>query len=84
MKGSEAATGLKQEEPQSGPAIVRKVETNEMVDDKTEIVAETKETKTEEEIPETPETPETTELSVEEESDATNSEENKDETKNED
>jgi len=26
LKGSEAATGLKQEEPQSGPAIVRKVE----------------------------------------------------------
>ena len=30
MKGSEAATGLKQEEPQSGPAIVRKVETIEV------------------------------------------------------
>ena len=29
LKGSEAATGLKQEEPQSGPAIVRKVETKE-------------------------------------------------------
>ena len=87
MKGSEAATGLKQEEPQSGPAIVRKVETNEVVDDKTEIVAETKETKIEEETPETPETSETTEtqeLSVEEESDATNSEETTDETKNED
>ena len=26
LKGSEAATGLKQDEPQSGPAIVRKVE----------------------------------------------------------
>ena len=25
LKGSKAATGLKQEEPQSGPAIVRKV-----------------------------------------------------------
>ena len=90
MKGSEAATGLKQEEPQSGPAIVRKVETNEVVDDKTEIVAETKETKIEEETPETPETLETTEtaetqeLSVEEESDATNSDETTDETKNED
>ena len=87
MKGSEAATGLKQEEPQSGPAIVRKVETNEVVDDKTEIVAETKETKIEEETPETPEThetPETLELSVEEESDATNSEETTDKTKNED
>ena len=87
MKGSEAATGLKQEEPQSGPAIVRKVETNEVVDDKTEIVAETKETKIEEETPETLETTktaETQELSVEEESDATNSEETTDETKNED
>ena len=87
MKGSEAATGLKQEEPQSGPAIVRKVETNEMVDDKTEIVTETKETKIEEETPETletTETAETQELSVEEESDATNSEETTDETKNED
>ena len=29
LKGSEAATGLKQEEPQSGPAIVRKVEKTE-------------------------------------------------------
>ena len=87
MKGSEAATGLKQEEPQSGPAIVRKVETNEVVDDKTEIVAETKETKIEEETPETSETTETAEtqeLSVKEESDATNSEETTDETKNED
>ena len=90
MKGSEAATGLKQEEPQSGPAIVRKVETNEVVDDKTEIVAETKETKIEEETPETSETTETTEtaetqeLSVKEQSDATNSEETTDETKNED
>tara|TARA_E500000331_G_scaffold203013_1_gene194791 strand:+ start:59 stop:994 length:936 start_codon:yes stop_codon:yes gene_type:complete len=90
MKGSEAATGLKQEEPQSGPAIVRKVETNEVVDDKTEMVAETKETKIEEETPETSETAETAEtietqeLSVEEESDATNSEETTDETKNED
>ena len=84
MKGSEAATGLKQDEPQSGPAIVRKVETNEVVDDKTEIVAETKETKIEEENPEISETAETQELSVEEESDATNSEETTDETKNED
>jgi small subunit ribosomal protein S2 len=31
LKGSEAATGLKQEEPQSGPAIVRKVESAEPV-----------------------------------------------------
>ena len=33
MKGSEAATGLKQDEPQSGPAIVRKVETNESTEE---------------------------------------------------
>ena len=30
LKGSEAATGLKQEEPQSGPAIVRKVESSQV------------------------------------------------------
>jgi len=29
LKGYEAATGLKQDEPQSGPSIVRKVDTNE-------------------------------------------------------
>ena len=29
LKGSEVATGLKQEEPQSGPAIVRKVESSQ-------------------------------------------------------
>ena len=29
LKGSEAATGLKQEQPQSGPAIVRKVESSQ-------------------------------------------------------
>ena len=33
MKGSEAATGLKQDEPQSGPAIVRKVDTNETTEE---------------------------------------------------
>ena len=33
LKGSEAATGLKQDEPQSGPAIVRKVETNETTEE---------------------------------------------------
>ena len=33
LKGSEAATGLKQDEPQSGPAIVRKVETNESTEE---------------------------------------------------
>ena len=33
LKGSEAATGLKQEEPQSGPAIVRKAEKSETKDE---------------------------------------------------
>ena len=33
LKGSEAATGLKQEEPQSGPAIVRKVDTKDSSDE---------------------------------------------------
>ena len=33
LKGSEAATGLKQDEPQSGPAIVRKVETYETAEE---------------------------------------------------
>ena len=33
LKGSEAATGLKQDEPQSGPAIVRKVDTNETTEE---------------------------------------------------
>ena len=33
LKGSEAATGLKKDEPQSGPAIVRKVETNETTEE---------------------------------------------------
>ena len=33
MKGSKAATGLKQDEPQSGPAIVRKVDNNDTKDE---------------------------------------------------
>ena len=33
LKGSEAATGLKQDEPQSGPSIVRKVDTNETIEE---------------------------------------------------
>ena len=33
IKGSAAATGLKQDEPQSGPAIVRKVDTNETTEE---------------------------------------------------
>ena len=56
LKGSEAATGLKQEEPQSGPAIVRKVgssadpetETKEEEHDSSEeVVDETQEPQTE-------------------------------------
>ena len=60
LKGSEVATGLKQEEPQSGPAIVRKVESSQAeesskaVDDtKEEIVEDQK--KVEEEITASPE-----------------------------
>ena len=37
LKGSKAATGLKQEEPQSGPAIVRKVDASESQDQKPEV-----------------------------------------------
>ena len=56
LKGSEAATGLKQEEPQSGPAIVRKVESSadpetetkeEEHDSSEEVVDETQEPQTE-------------------------------------
>lgn len=55
LKGSEAATGLKQEEPQSGPAIVRKVESSadseietkeEELDSSKEAVDETQESET--------------------------------------
>jgi len=56
LRGSEAATGLKQEEPQSGPAIVRKVESSadaetetkeEEHDSSKEAVDETQEPQTE-------------------------------------
>ena len=56
LKGSEAATGLKQEEPQSGPAIVRKVESSadeeietkeEELNSSKEAVDETQESQTE-------------------------------------
>ena len=56
LKGSEAATGLKQEEPQSGPAIVRKVESSadaeietkeEELNSSKEAVNETQESQTE-------------------------------------
>lgn len=55
LKGSEAATGLKQEEPQSGPAIVRKVESSadpetetkeEEHDSSEEVIDETQEPQT--------------------------------------
>ena len=36
LKGSEAATGLKKDEPQSGPEIVRKLETNETAEEVTQ------------------------------------------------
>ena len=37
LKGSEAATGLKQEEPQSGPSIVRKVESSQAKESSKEV-----------------------------------------------
>ena len=77
LKGSEAATGLKQEETQSGPAIVRKVETKNSSDDKPETVAVTSETDKERETPDI----NIEEESIEGESNATSSEENKDDTK---
>ena len=48
LKGSEAATGLKQEEPQSGPAIVRKVDASESQDQKPEASKEDDEAQSEE------------------------------------
>ena len=49
LKGSEAATGLKQDEPQSGPAIVRKVETNETKEESPQKDAEVSDSKSNEE-----------------------------------
>ena len=54
LKGSEAATGLKQEEPQSGPAIVRKVDASESQDQKPEVSNEDHETQSEETVAEQP------------------------------
>ena len=54
LKGSEAATGLKQEEPQSGPAIVRKVDASESEDQKPEVSNEDEETQSEETVIEQP------------------------------
>jgi len=50
LKGSEAATGLKQEEPQSGPAIVRKVDANDTQEKKPEADVEVDASKTEEAV----------------------------------
>ena len=54
LKGSEAATGLKQEEPQSGPAIVRKVDASESRDQKPEASKEDYEAQSEEVVAEQP------------------------------
>ncbi len=54
LKGSEAATGLKQEEPQSGPAIVRKVDASESQDQKPEVSNEDDEAPSEETVAEQP------------------------------
>ena len=50
LKGSEAATGLKQEEPQSGPAIVRKVDSNDTQEQKPDAGVEVDASKTEEAV----------------------------------
>ena len=50
LKGSEAATGLKQEEPQSGPAIVRKVDASDTQEQKPEAGVEVDASKTEEAV----------------------------------
>ena len=50
LKGSEAATGLKQEEPQSGPAIVRKVDLNDTQEQKPDAGVEVDASKTEEAV----------------------------------
>jgi small subunit ribosomal protein S2 len=54
LKGSKAATGLKQEEPQSGPAIVRKVDASESQDQKPEASKEDDEAQSEEMVVEQP------------------------------
>ena len=50
LKGSEAATGLKQEEPQSGPAIVRKVDASDTQEQKPDAGVEVDASKTEEAV----------------------------------
>ena len=54
LQGSKAATGLKQEEPQSGPAIVRKVDASESQDQKPEASKEDDEAQSEEMVAEQP------------------------------
>ena len=82
LKGSEAATGLKQEEPQSGPAIVRKVEApQETAEDQPE-TKEKDEISANEANSEEPKTEEIkTEESVEEGTQNTALDENKEEIK---
>ena len=82
LKGSEAATGLKQEEPQSGPAIVRKVEApQETTEDQPE-TKEKDEISANEANSEEPKTEEIkTEESVEEGTQNTALDENKEEIK---
>ena len=50
LKGSEAATGLKQDEPQSGPAIVRKVDSIDTQEQKPEAGVEVDASKPEEAV----------------------------------
>ena len=93
LKGSEAATGLKQEEPQSGPAIVRKVDASESQDQKPEASKEDDEAQSEEVVAEQPleqeekldkDTSATDESVTEQASEASTSDEDKKEEKEED
>ena len=93
LKGSEAATGLKQEEPQSGPAIVRKVDASESQDQKPETSKEDDEAQSEEMVAEQPleqeeeldkDTSATDESVTEQASEASTSDEDKKEEKEED
>ena len=92
LKGSEAATGLKQEEPQSGPAIVRKVDASESQDQKPEASKEDDEAQSEEMVAEKPleqeeldkDTSATDESVTEQASEASTSDEDKKEEKEED
>ena len=92
LKGSQAATGLKQEEPQSGPAIVRKVDASESQDQKPEASKEDDEAQSEEMVAEQPleqeeldkDTSATDESVTEQASEASTSDEDKKEEKEED